>query len=253
MNWIGLETNIRREITRFLRVSIQTLISPWINALLYIFVFGFVVGTRIDTIAGISYIEFVMPGIIMLNIITSSFMQTSSSLYFGRFVRYIEELLVAPLSMFEIILSHVVAGVVRGVLVGAGVYAISIVFGVVHILHPLLFLGYAIAIALLFSLLGLLIGLWSENFEQLSIVGTFVITPLTFVGGMFNSIDMLPEMMQRIVRFNPFFYFVDGLRFSMTGVQEASLTVGISIISVLIVLLWIVVWRLFEMGWKIRE
>ncbi len=253
MNWIGLQTNTQREISRFLRVSIQTLVSPWINAFLYIFIFGFVVGSRIDTIAGISYIEFVIPGIIMLNVITSSFMQTSSSLYFGRFVRYIEELLVSPLSMLEIILSHVIAGVARGVMVGVGVYAIAILFGVAGIDHPFLFLLYAVSIALLFSFLGLIIGLWSDNFEQLSIVGTFVITPLTFLGGMFNSVTMLPPAMQQIVKANPFFYFVDGFRYSMTGVQEASLVTGALVIAGLVMGLGWLTHHLFHIGWKIRE
>jgi len=252
MNFIGLQTFVAREIQRFLRVSIQTLISPWINAILYIFVFGFVVGSRIDTIAGISYIQFVMPGILMLNIISSAFSQTSSSLYFQRFTRYIEEILVAPLSFIEMIIGYILGGVARGFVVAIGIYAIALLFGGAQIVSIGYFLFYTIGVAIIFSCLGLLIGLWSESFEQLSILNTFVITPLTFLGGMFNSVTMLPSVMQTIVKFNPFFYFVDGLRYSMTGVQEASPYVGVTLLLTLIFVLCTITWYAFYKGWKIR-
>ena len=253
MNWIGLHTNIIREIQRFLRVAIQTLVSPWISAALYIFVFGFIVGSRIAEINGVRYIEFVMPGVLMLNVISSSFSQTSSSLYFGKFVRYIEEMLVAPLSSIEIVTGFLVGGIVRGVAVGIGVYAIAIFFGAAGIEHPILFLLYSVVVAAIFSLLGLLIGLWSDSFEQLSMLNTFVITPLTFLGGVFNSIDMLPTTLQSVMRFNPFFYFVDGLRYSMTGIQESNLFIGWVLISFLLISFGFWVWVLFSRGYKIRS
>lgn len=252
MNTIGLYTFVMREINRFLRVAIQTLVSPWINALLYIFVFGFVVGTRIDTIAGVSYIEFVMPGILMLNLISSSFSQTSSSIYFQRFVRYIEEILTAPLSYIEIIAGYVIAGVVRGFVVGFGIYAIAFLFGAAQIVSIPLFLVYSIGVSLVFSFLGLLVGLWAESFEQLSILNTFIITPLTFLGGIFNSIHMLPESLQGVMLFNPFFYFVDGLRYAMIGVSESNLYIGMAMMAGLIIVLTTVTYVLFKRGWKIR-
>jgi len=253
MNIIGLQTFIAREVQRFMRVFIQTLISPWINALLYILIFGFIVGSRIDLIAGVSYIDFVLPGIVMLNLITSAFSQTSSSLYFQRFARHIEEILVAPLSYVEVVFGFVFAGVLRGVIVGIGVYIIAIFFSTATIAHFGLFLIYSIAVTIIFSLLGLLVGLWSDNFEQLSILNTFLITPLIFLGGVFNSIDMLPEKAQMLVRFNPFFYFVDGLRYSMIGVSEADTTVGAVLIGVLVIVLSILVIHLFRVGWRIRN
>lgn len=236
-----------------MRVSIQTLVSPWINALLYIFIFGYVVGTRIDLIAGVSYIDFVLPGILMLNIIASAFSQTSSSLYFQRFARHIEEILVAPFSHLEMIIGYVIGGIVRGMIVGLGIYLISIIFSAATIAHLGLFLFYTIAVCIIFSLLGLLVGLWAESFEQLTILNTFVITPLTFLGGVFNSASMLPEKMQLMLKLNPFFYFVDGLRYSMIGISEADTRVGLALIFGLMLTLGGTVWYLFKIGWKIRE
>lgn len=252
MNYIGLQTFIEREVQRFLRVSTQTLLSPWINALLYIFIFGFIVGTRIDLIEGVPYIEFVLPGILMLNIIGSSFSQTSSSLYFQRFAKHIEEILVAPLSNFEIIIGYIVAGIVRGFVVGVGIFVIALFFGSASIVNLWAFLFYGLSVAIVFSFIGLLIGLWAESFEQLSLLNTFVITPLTFLGGVFNSVSMLPEKARIIVYANPFFYFVDGLRYSMTGISESNRVGGIIMIVSLMVGLGTLTTYLFNKGWKIR-
>lgn len=252
MNIIGLKTIIIREVERFLRTYIQSLVSPWISALLYILVFGVIVGKRIDLIAGVTYIDFVLPGILMLNLITAAFSQTSFSLYFQRFARHIEEVLVSPLSYLEMVIGMVVAGVVRGMVTGVGVYAIAIFFTGATIAHFGLFLFYAIAVSIIFSLVGLIIALWANNFEQLSILSTFVIMPLTFLGGVFNSIHMLPEKAQLFVLFNPFFYFVDGLRYSMIGVQEGNMWVGMGIIMGLIVGFGGFVWYLFHRGWRLR-
>ena len=253
MNSIGLKTLVGQEIQKFLRVAVQTLVSPWINAILYIFIFGFVIGQRIDLIASVSYIEFVLPGVLMLNLISSAFQHTAFSLYFKRFARHIEELLTAPLSNAEILIGHTLGGVTRALVVGIGVYIIALLFGAAQIVHPLWFLFYSISVAIIFSLLGLLVGLWADNFEQLSILGTFVITPLTFLGGMFNSVTMLPEKMQLIAYFNPFFYFVDGLRYSMTGIQESNQLIGIAIIVGLILFLGGFLWHLFNIGWRLRN
>ena len=252
MNWIGLQTFVEKEVQKFLRVFVQTLISPWINAVLYIVIFGAVVGSRMDLIAGVPYIEFVLPGVLMLNLITSAYTQTAFSLYFQRFARHIEEVLVAPLSYLEMIIGYVIGGIARAVLVGIGVYAIAIAFGAASIEHPWWFLFYTIIVAVIFSFIGLIIGLWADNFEQLSILATFVITPLTFVGGVFNSLDMLPAPAQTIVKFNPFFYFVDGLRYSMTGIQETNMVIGLVMMLSLALVLGGIVWYLFNKGWRLR-
>lgn len=253
INTIGLFTFIKREIERFLRTYIQSLVSPWISALLYIVIFGAIVGSRIDLIAGVRYIDFVLPGIVMLNLITASFSQTSFSLYFMRFARHIEEILVSPLSHLEMLVGFITAGLVRGVVAGLGVYFIAIFFSAASMAHFGLFLFYAVSVCIIFSCIGLLIALWADNFEQLSILNTFVITPLTFLGGVFNSVTMLPEKAQFLVRLNPFFYFVDGLRYSMIGISEANTAVGIAIIFSLIAIFVSLIWYLFHIGWRIKQ
>jgi len=252
MNIIGLKTLIFGEIQRFMRVWIQSLISPWINALLYILIFGVVVGSRIDLIAGVSYIDFVLPGIVMLNLIGASYMQGAFGLYFKRFGKHIEEILVAPFSYIEMLIGFIIPGIVRGLIVGLGVYAIAIFFTQATIQHLGLFILYSVAVSIIFTCIGLLIGLWSDNFEQLSVLNTFVITPLIYVGGVFNSIDMLPPFAQTLTRFNPFFYFVDGLRYSMIGVSEADPVIGAAVITGLILGFGGLTWYLFKIGWRIR-
>lgn len=251
-NWIGLQTLIKREIDRFMRVPLQALFSPWVSALLYIFVFGYIIGSRIILVGNVTYIQFVMPGVLMLNIISSSFAQTAFSVYYQRFAKHIEELLVSPLSYAEMIGGFLVGGVARGFIVGAGVYFIALLFDAARVEHPLFFLIYSIGITIVFSFLGILVGLWSENFEQSSLFSTFIILPLTFLGGVFNSMNMLPAHLRNIMLFNPFFYFVDGLRYSMIGRQEAPLTIGIVLMLALSVIFGLLVWYLFKIGWKIK-
>ncbi len=238
---------------RFVRVPIQTLIAPWISAILYIFIFGLVVGSKIDLIAGVQYIDFVLPGILMMNIMMAAFSQTSSSLYFQRFARHIEEILVAPLSHFEMIVGYVVSGIVRGLVVGLGIYVVAILFSAATIANLGLFLFYMVSVSIIFSLIGILIGLWSEQFEHLQILNVFVIMPLSFLGGVFNSITMLPEVVQTIVRFNPLFYLIDGIRYSMIGISESNLFTGYILIVVSIVFLTSLVLYLFHISWKLRE
>lgn len=253
VNWIGLYTFVARETGRMFRVWIQTLGAPWISSLLYILIFGHIVGQRIDTIAGVSYIDFVLPGIVMMNIMNSAFSHTSTSLYIMKWFRSIDELLVAPLSYFEMIVGFLAGGVVRGVIVGAGVYAIGVFFTQATIAHFFLMLIYAAAISTIFSLAGMLVALWAKNFEQLSLPSIFIITPLTFLGGVFNSIHMMPPFLQWIVRLNPFFYFVDGLRYTMLGISESNMIVGMTLTAGLILGLGYWVWYLFKVGYKIRE
>lgn len=252
MNFIGLYTFIQREVARIFRVIVQTLISPLISASLYIFIFGYVIGAKIDTIAGVPYISYVFPGILMLNIIGSSFTHTSSSVYFGRFMKSIEEVLIAPFAYGEIVLGFVLGGVARALLVGFGILGIGMLFGAVSMYSLPLFLLYVIGISTIFSLLGILVGLWAKGFEQLSMLNTFVITPLTYLGGIFYSISMLPPLAQTVTLFNPFFYFVNGIRGAMVGVHEASLMIGFGIMAGLITVLTSLTIYLFKTGYGIR-
>ncbi len=252
INFIGLYAFIRQETSRFFRVGIQTVITPWISALLYILIFGEIVGRRIGVISGVSYIDFVVPGLLAMNIMQSAFSQTSSSLYFQRFLRHIEEVLTAPLSYLEIITGYLVGGIFRALIVGTGVYVIALFFTVSSISHIGLFLFYLISISMVFSLTGILLALRADSFEQLAIPLTFIIMPLSFLGGMFNSISMLPEKFQVFVRLNPLFYFIDGIRYAMIGVSESNRLIGIILLAMCISVLGALVWTLFRKGYRIK-
>lgn len=250
---IRLRTAIKREVERFLRVPIQTLISPWISALLYLFIFGSVIGDRINFLDGISYIDFVFPGVLMMNIIGGAFGQSSSSLYFQRFSNAIQEILTSPLKYTEMIAGYVIGAIARAVVVGAGIYALALLFTQATMANPLLFLFYVIIVSVIFSLLGLLVAIMAEKFEHLTMLQTFIIQPLIYVGGVFNSINMLPESLQVITRFNPFFYMIDGIRYAMIGYSESNLALGMSLLSALALILFIIVLQLFKTGYKIRQ
>lgn len=252
MNWRGMAMFLRRELERTFRVAVQTLIAPAISAALYIFIFGFVIGSTIDEVAGVAYITFVFPGILMLGIINAAFASASSALYFMRFTRGIEELLVAPFSYLEMVAGFVLSAVFRALLVAAIIMAVGIAFGAVTLQAPLLFIFYVTAVAALFALLGIIVALWAEGFEQLQVLNTFVITPLTYLGGIFYSIVLLPPVAATLTLFNPFFYFVDGIRYAMIGVSEASATIGLAVLLSLLLGLGALTVHLFRIGWRIR-
>lgn len=253
MNWIGLYTMLRREIERTFRVVIQTLVAPVISAALYIFIFGSVIGTRIDDFAGVPYISFVFPGVLMLSIINASFASASSALYFMRFTRGIEEVLIAPFSYAEMLIGFVGSAVARALMVAFLILAVGVLFGAVTLIHPFWFIFYIAAIAAIFAMLGILVALWAEGFEQLQALNTFVITPFTYLGGIFYSITFLPPFAASLTQVNPFFYFADGVRSSMIGYSEADTKLGLIIISGLVIGLGLLVINLFKRGWKIRS
>lgn len=253
MQIIRFYTVIRREIERFLRVPIQTLISPWISAMLYIFIFGAVIGSRITFFEDISYIDFVLPGVLMMNIINSSFGQSSSSLYMHRFTRAIEEMLTSPLSYAEMIGGYIIGAITRSLIVSTGIFILALLFTQATIANLWLFLFFTIITATIFSLIGLLVGLLSDRFEHLTILQTFVIQPLIYLGGVFNSIYMLPESLQTFTLFNPFFYMVDGLRYSMINYSESNLLIGAIILSTVALILFIILTQLFKSGYKLRN
>lgn len=253
INWVGLSTFVRREITRTFRVVIQTLVAPVISAALYIFIFGTVIGSRISEIAGVPYISFVFPGVLMLSIINASFASASSALYMMRFSRGIEEILIAPFSYIEMIFGFVSAAIARALMVAFLILIVGILFGAVSLVNPIGFVLYIAGIAAIFSMIGIIVALWAESFEQLQMLNTFFITPFTYLGGIFYSVTMLPPLAAEITRFNPFFYFADGVRSSMIGVTEASAGVGAAVMIVLVLALGVTVFHLFKIGWKIRS
>ncbi len=253
MSWIRLFTFARREVDRFLRVPIQSLVSPWISGLLFVFIFGFVIGKFITFQEGFTYIDFVFPGILMMSVINGAFGQSSFSLYFQRFTRAIDELLTSPLSYTEMIIGYITGSVLRAITVALGLFAIALFFTTATIDNIGLFIFYIVLVSSLFSLLGIIVALWSEKFEHLSILQIFVITPFIYFGGVFNSIDMLPEAVQPIAKINPFFYMIDGLRYSMIGYSESNLVIGTIALSVGTLALFATVIYLFKIGYKLRN
>lgn len=252
-NWIGLYTFVRRGVKRTFRVVIQTLVAPVISAALYLFIFGTVIGTKIDDFAGVPYISFVFPGVLMMTVINSSFASASSTLYFMRFTRGLEEILITPFSYFEMVLGMMLESLARAVIVSFLILGVGMLFQAVTLVNPLAFLFYIICISAIFAMLGILVALWAESFEQLQVLNTFVITPLTYLGGIFYSITFLPPLAATITRLNPFFYFADGVRSSMIGYSEANSAVGLVIIIGLVIVLATLVTQLFKRGWKIRS
>ncbi len=253
INTVGLYTMLRREVRRTMRVMVQTLVAPVVSAVLYIFIFGKVIGSQIAEVSGVPYISFVFPGILMLSVINASFASASSNLYFMRFTRGIEEMLIAPFSYLEMLIGLVSSAVLRALMVSFLILAVGVLFGAVALVHPLLFVFYVSAIAAIFAILGIIVALWAESFEQLQVLNTFIITPLTYLGGIFYSITFLPALAVTLTKLNPFFYFADGIRSSMIGISEANSLVGSVIILGLLIGLSALVTQLFKRGWKIRS
>ena len=252
-NWKGFYTLIRREVARARRVIGQAVIAPLVTAILYIFVFGYVVGSKIQLIEGIRYISFVFPGIFAMNLIMAVFAATSTSIYFMKFQKTIEDVLTLPLSYIEIVLSLIISGLVRALAITISLSFVAVAFGVNTIAHPFALLFFVVLISLLFGFLGIIAGIWADNsFEKFGLVTNFILTPLTFLGGAFYSVHMLPEKIRFIVHANPVFYAVDSLRYALTGYHESSLLFSISVLGTLTLLALTVCIYIFRTGWKLR-
>lgn len=253
MNVIGLLTLTERECRRFLRVWQQTIVPPIITSLLFILIFGYSLGSRITDISGISYLEFILPGLLMMGVIMSAYMNTSSSLYISKFQGNVQELLVAPLSYWEIIASLTAAGILRGILVGLSILAVSLLFTSIHIYSVFVLVYFMVMVSLLFSFAGIATGLWANNFDQMNVFATFVITPLTYLGGVFYSIHMLPALWQDLARFNPILYMVDGFRYGFLGTSDVPLWLSMLLVLILTAVFFVWCIYLFKKGYKLRS
>ena len=253
VNWIGLWTIVRREVSRMMRVPIQAFVAPWVSALLFIFIFGFVVGGRIASIGGHRYLEFVLPGILMMNIVNASFLQSSSQVYFSRFLHYVEETLVSPLSYAEMIVGSLTVVVLRTTVTALGILVMGAAFGAAALSNFAEFLFWVTGTSVIFGLLGISVGLWARNFEQLNMIPVFIIAPLSMVGGVFNTIGMLPPWLRWLAWGNPFYYFSSGLRHAMIGYGDGAEQLGVAVVLVLATFMLLIVWRLYAIGWGLRE
>jgi len=252
-NWIGFYTLTKREISRFLKVWSQTILPTAITTLLYLFVFGFAIGRVLPDINGITYLEFIIPGLLMMGLITSTYANNSTSIFMMKWLNFIEGILVSPLSYIEMVGAFILGGIVRGLIIGTVVYLISLFFYSGSIFNPILFISLMIIVSLIFSSLGLITGLWADDWDQLNIWSTFIITPLVFLGGVFHSISLVPESLQIVTKMNPIFYMVDALRYSMLGISESNLALGLPLIIILAVFFFFFTVYLFKIGYKIRK
>jgi ABC-2 type transport system permease protein len=223
---LGLWTLLQKEVRRFLRVPGQTLLSPVITTALYFIVFGYSLGSRLREVEGVPYARFIVPGLVTLGVVTNAYLNSASSMFVMKIQGTITDLLVSPLSYGEILSGFVLAAVLRGLVVGGIMWAVAGAFGGFEVAHPLLALALLVLAAVAFSALGLMTAIWASSFEQVNFFPTFFITPLTFLGGVFYSIEMLPPPFRAFTQVNPIFYMVDGVRFGMLGISDASPAAG---------------------------
>jgi ABC-2 type transport system permease protein len=249
---IGFRTLFWKETRRFLRVPGQTLAQPVVTTALYFLVFGYALGGRVRELDGVPYIEFIVPGLVMLGIIQNSFLNSASSMFIMKMQGTIVDLLVAPLSTTEILAAFVLAALLRGLLVGAITWAVAAAFVGVHVAHPGWVLASSLLVGTTFALTGLIVAIWSEKFEQLNLVPTFVITPLTFLGGVFYSAQMLPEPWASVTRANPVLYMVEGLRYGLVGVAHTSPWQGVGITGGVLAVALLVAYWMLSTGYKLR-
>jgi ABC-2 type transport system permease protein len=250
--WIAYATIARKEILRFSRIWVQTIIPPVITVALYFIIFGNLIGGRIGEMDGLRYIEFIMPGLIMLSIITNSYANVVSSFYGSKFSRHIEEMLVSPIPNVIILLGFLTGGVARGLTVGIAVTLVSLLFTDVSLEHPLYAISIAVLTAMLFSLAGLINGVYAKSFDDISIIPTFVLTPLTYLGGIFYSIRLLPEIWQDVSLVNPILYMINAFRFGFLGVSDIGIGVAFAVIVAFIIILFSISMLLLNRGTGIR-
>ncbi|OCG77579.1 ABC transporter permease [Gilliamella sp. Occ4-3] len=251
--WIALKSIWRKEVTRFLRIWIQTLIPPVITMSLYFIIFGNLIGSRVGDMGGFSYMEFIVPGLIMMSVITNSYTNVCSSFFSAKFQRNIEEILVAPVPTNILILGYVGGGVMRGILTGVLVTIVSLFF-VRFDVHSWLFVIFTLLLtSILFSLAGLLNAVFAKTFDDISIIPTFVLTPLTYLGGVFYSITVLPTFWQWVSKINPIVYMINGFRYGFLGVSDVPLWITFSMLILFVTVLYVIAWRLIDRGLGLRS
>ena len=252
-NLVALRTIARREVARILRIWGQTLVPPAITMTLYFLIFGNLIGSRIGTMDGISYMDFIVPGLVMMSVIQNAYGNISSSFFGAKFGRHVEELLVSPMPNWVILGGYVAGGVLRGVMVGAIVLCIAMLFTRVQIPHPLVTLATVLLGATIFSLAGFVNAVYAKKFDDIAIVPTFILTPLTYLGGVFYSVTLLPAWAETATRLNPIFYMVNAFRYGLLGTSDVPVGIAFGLMAFFVFALGALGLRLLKRGVGLRS
>jgi ABC-2 type transport system permease protein len=252
MNWRAVGAIYAFEMARTGRTLLQSIVAPVITTSLYFVVFGAAIGTRIAQIEGVQYGAFIVPGLVMLTLLTQSVTNASFGIYFPKFTGTIYEILSAPVSAFEIVLGYVGAAATKSTILGLIILGTAFFFVPLHIAHPLWMLAFLLLTAITFSLLGFIIGIWADGFEQLQFVPLLVITPLTFLGGTFYSISVLPPAWQTVTLFNPVVYLISGFRWAFFEIADVHVGVSLGMTAVFLIVCLATVWWIFKTGYRLK-
>ena len=253
MNWRAVSAIYRFEMARTRRTLWQSIVSPVISTSLYFIVFGAAIGSRITQIEGVSYGAFIVPGLIMLTLLTQSVMNASFGIYFPRFTGTIYELLSAPISFLEIVLGYVGAAATKSIVLGLLILATAGLFVPIEIAHPFWMLAFLVLTAVTFSLFGFILGIWADGFEKLQIVPLLIITPLTFLGGSFYSTSILPPFWQTVTLFDPVVYLISGFRWSFYEIADVHVGVSVGMTVLFLVACLIAIWWIFKTGYRLKS
>ncbi|MFB6434545.1 MAG: ABC transporter permease [Candidatus Malihini olakiniferum] len=251
--WIALKSIWTKEINRFSRIWIQTLVPPVITMTLYFIIFGSLIGSHIGEMHGFDYMQFIVPGLIMMAVITNAYANVAASFFSAKFQRNIEELLVAPVPTHIVIAGYVGGGVARGVCVGVLVTAVSLFFVPLHVHAWWVVVVTLLLTSVLFSLAGLLNAVFAKTFDYISLIPTFVLTPLTYLGGVFYSLTLLPSFWQVVSKLNPVVYMISGFRFGFLGIQDVPLALTMTVLLAFILVFYVLAWWLIERGSGLRS
>jgi ABC-2 type transport system permease protein len=252
MNYYAIKAIYRTEMARMMRTVVQSIVAPVLSTSLYFVIFGAAIGSRITEIDGVSYGAFIVPGLIMLSIMTESISNSSFAIYFPKFSGTIFELLSAPVSFVEVLLGYVGAAATKSVIIGGIILSTATFFVDINIAHPAIMLLFLVLISVSFSLFGFILGVWADGWEKLTIVPILIIMPLTFLGGTFYSISMLPQAWQTVSLFNPMVYLISGFRWSFYENGDVAIGLSLGMVFAFLAICLLVVWWIFKTGYKLR-